>query len=99
MMPTSSPEHLQTINSLALLCQYFDSIIDLDNDDLLFASSYLRGFIEVAAVEFGDDQQLLCRDLAAIISQQLAAASAELNVEDKTHVDEFWQSISPLFCY
>ncbi|OUS25423.1 hypothetical protein A9Q98_12650 [Thalassotalea sp. 42_200_T64] len=98
-MPKTPAQHIQGIDSLALLCKYFDSILELDNDDLLFASSYLRGFIEVAAVDFGDDQQLLCQNLAALISQQLVDASAELTVDDKTHVDDFWQSISPLFCH
>lgn len=88
---------IKKITTLEQLCQYFDQVIDLENDDLLFASSYLRGFIEVAAVKFGDDSQLLSTELAQVISLQLADAKHELNDLDSNLVENFWLSILPLF--
>lgn len=89
--------NLNTIYTLQQLCQYFDHVIDLDDDDLLFASSYLRGFIEVAAVNFGNDSQYLSTELANVVAQQLADAEYELSETDSQLVDRFWLSILPRF--
>ncbi|MDN3653907.1 YfcL family protein [Thalassotalea ponticola] len=85
------------IKTLAQLDQYFDHIVDLDNDDALFASSYLRGFIEVEAVEFGDEQQPLTQRLADKVSAQLERAKDELSSADQRIVEQFWQTLQPAF--
>ncbi|QBY05213.1 hypothetical protein E2K93_12850 [Thalassotalea sp. HSM 43] len=88
---------LENVNTLEQLSQYFDSIVELENDDLLFASSYLRGFIEVAAVDFGDDEQPLSERLAQKVSEQLQIARSELNPNDQQIVSHFWQTLQPAF--
>ena len=58
------------INKLAELYQYLDDLVCQDvSSDELFASSYLRGFISLAASEFGDESQLLVQPLAEDISK------------------------------
>ncbi|WP_371188812.1 YfcL family protein [Thalassotalea maritima] len=91
--------NLSQVTHLEHLAQYFDSLIELDNDDVLFASSYLRGFIEVAAVQFGDDSQPLTAQLAHLVSEQLTAASHELNESDRLIVDDFWLQLKGAFSH
>ncbi|TRX57282.1 YfcL family protein [Thalassomonas sp. M1454] len=89
--------NLENVKTVADLCQYFDSLIDHDDDDLLFASSYVRGFLVVAAVEFGDEQQALTNELYDLVTSQLDAARSELTPRDKVIVDNFWSSLKTSF--
>ncbi|MDG2393236.1 MAG: YfcL family protein [Thalassotalea sp.] len=89
--------NLENVKTVADLCQYFDSLIDSDDDDLLFASSYVRGFLVVAAVEFGDEQQTLSNELYSLVSSQLNDARSELTPRDKVIVDNFWASLVNVF--
>lgn len=84
-------------NRLTVLWQYFDELISLDNDDVLFASSYVRGFLSVAAVEFGDDEQSLCRELYQQVSIELEQAKSELSNLDHEIVNTFWYSLESVF--
>jgi hypothetical protein len=81
------------------LYQYFDQLLDQENDDLLFASSYLRGFIPVEAVAFGDDQQKLSAALATKISEKLTQARTELSPQDRTLVTNLWIELSSNFVH
>ncbi len=87
----------EQVQTLANICEYFDKLIVYDDDDLLFASSYIRGFLVVAAVPFGDEQQRLSQSLYTVVSKELAAAKTELSPQDKAIVDNFWQQIKPAF--
>lgn len=87
----------ENIESLEQLFCYFDGLIELDCDDQLFASSYLRGFLEVAAIEFGTLEQSLSIALFSQVDRQLKAAQGELSEQDKIFVSNFWQSIKPYF--
>ena len=85
------------ITTLEHLNMFFDSLIDLDDDDILFASSYIRGFVEVAAVDFGDEEQVLSQPLYDLVTNQLIIAKGELSKQDAEIVDSFWQKIKVIF--
>lgn len=87
---------MQTIAELYL---YFDQLIDDASADELFCSSYLRGFITIAAQGFGDEQQLLSKALADVVSAQLSDAADELSADDRTLVADFWQPLAVHFCH
>ncbi|WNC73495.1 YfcL family protein [Thalassotalea psychrophila] len=89
--------NLDKVDNLEQLFGYFDGLIELDCDDQLFAASYLRGFIEVAAVEYGELDQLLVFPLYTKVDQQVIAAQSELSEQDQVIVSAFWQSIKPRF--
>ncbi len=86
------------ISTLAELYAYFDDLVtqDCSNDDL-FASSYIRGFIALAATEFGDEGQPLSIVLADSVNEKLNAARSELTPEDKVIVNNYWLSIHSWF--
>jgi hypothetical protein len=96
-MTLALPLTLENVKTVGQLNHYFDQLLDFDNDDLLFASSYLRGFINVASVAFGDEHQQLRTDLYEIVSQQVTAASDELNDVDKQIVNDFWLQLQSTF--
>ncbi|MCJ8320401.1 MAG: YfcL family protein [Colwellia sp.] len=80
--------------TLANLYQYFDELAEQDADsDILFASSYIRGFIGIAAGDFGDEQQTLSLPLAENVSGKLHEARTELTPQDRAIVNGYWQSI------
>jgi len=80
--------------NLAGLYQYFDDLAEQDvESDILFASSYIRGFIGLAASEFGDEQQSLTLPLAENVSGKLFEARTELTPQDRVIVNGYWQSI------
>ncbi|TKB45083.1 YfcL family protein [Thalassotalea mangrovi] len=89
---------MNNINNLEQLCDYFDGLIEHDDADLLFASSYVRGFILIAANDASDEEQPLTAELADRVSAELHAARSELTPQDKVIVDNFWQQIQPCFC-
>lgn len=81
-------EKLQTVNELYL---YLDSLFEQNvGSDTLFASGYLRGFISLAATDFGDEQQLISTALIQVISEKLKQAKTELNPQDNAIVQNFW---------
>ncbi len=84
----------KSINTLSDLYQYLDALFDQDVDnDILFASSYLRGFISLSATDFGDEQQSISASLVGLITQKLAAAKSELNPQDNVIVQNFWLNL------
>ncbi len=88
------------ITTLADLYQYFDNLAEQDADaDLLFVSSYLRGFIALSASEFGDESQLLTLNLAESISTKLHDARTELTPNDRSLVNEYWEKLAVDFSY
>lgn len=86
------------INKLAELYQYLDDLVCQDvSSDELFASSYLRGFISLAASEFGDESQLLVQPLAEDISKRVDEAKTELTPADRVIVNNYWQELKAYF--
>lgn len=82
---------VEKIKTVGDLYHYLDTLFDEDVDsDTLFASGYLRGFISLAAVKTGDDQQLITTVLIDNISNKLADARSELNPQDNAIVQNFW---------
>lgn len=80
--------------NLAGLYQYFDQLAEQDaNSDILFASSYIRGFIGLSASKFGDEQQVLNLALAEDINDQLHQARAELTPQDRAIVNQYWHEL------
>ncbi|MGB1199742.1 MAG: YfcL family protein [Thalassotalea sp.] len=84
--------------SLTQLYQYLDDLVanDASSDDL-FASSYLRGFISLAASQFGDESQVLTVALADDISEKMQAARTELTPADRVIVQNYWAELSKAF--
>jgi len=98
------------IETLADLYKYFDQLVDGDVEyqgegeeqltelaDVLFASSYIRGFVALEAVNFGDEQQLLSVGLAQSVSDKLAEARNELTPQDQQIVGNFWHQLKRQF--
>lgn len=85
---------LKKLNTLQDLYQYLDSLFDQNVDsDILFASGYLRGFISLAATDFGDEQQPITVELLDEISRRLADARMELSPQDNVIVQNFWLTL------
>ena len=81
-------------NNISGLYQYLDSLFEQDVDsDTLFASSYVRGFIALAASDQGDEQQMITALLVDSISDKLAKAKIELSPQDQVIVQNFWLSL------
>lgn len=79
------------IENLTELYQYFDDLVCHDtDDDTLFASSYLRGFIALVASQFGDESQKLSTELFQAVSTELQQAKAELTPQDSVVVNNYW---------
>lgn len=84
--------------TLAGLYQFFDQLAEQDADsDVLFASSYIRGFIGLSAGELGNEEQVLSQQLAAYVSTALQQSRAELSPQDREIVNQYWQQILPRF--
>ena len=84
--------------NLTALYQYFDDMAASDADsDALFASSYIRGFIGLAASDFGDEQQVLSQVLASKVSEQLHEARSELTPQDRVIVNQYWDELLGFF--
>jgi hypothetical protein len=65
--------------------------------DELFATSYIRGFITLAAAEYGDDSQILTKVLGDDISKQIKAAKSELTPQDQYIINQYWQELKKAF--
>ena len=86
------------LTNLASLYHYFDEMVSSDADsDTLFASSYIRGFVSLAASVYGDEQQLLSLRLAQDVSEQLHQARTELAPQDRQLVSNYWQELQGYF--
>ena len=95
--------------NLASLYQYLDDLIlepserinkssaNISHEDELFASSYIRGFIALAAVQYGDENQELGDALATNVSDQLHAARSELTPQDQQIVKLYWLELKQAF--
>ncbi len=80
------------------LYQYFDQLVEQSNEqDILFASSYIRGFIALEAVNFGDESQLLTQQLYQIVSDKIKQAKNELTPQDQAIVQNFYTALKPYF--
>jgi hypothetical protein len=91
-------EEKKSFESIAELYLYLDSLFDRDNsDDQLFASSYLRGFISISVIEFGDESQALSPELATSIDAKLQAARTELSPQDRQIVQDYWVGLREVF--
>jgi hypothetical protein len=77
---------------------YFDQLVDQNsNQDTLFASSYVRGFMAVEAVNFGDDNQLLTTTLYHAVLEEMKRAKNELTPQDQAIVHNFYLTLAPYF--
>jgi len=65
--------------------------------DELFATSYIRGFVTLAAAEYGDDSQVLTKVLGDDISKQIKAAKSELTPQDQYIINQYWQELKKAF--
>lgn len=84
--------------NLTALYQYFDELAEQDSDsDILFATSYIRGFISLAASEYGHEDQPLTKALAKNITAKIYEARTELSPQDKQIVNGYWEWLSALF--
>mgnify|MGYP000150326767 CR=1 FL=1 len=80
--------------NLVELYQYFDELVEQEADsDILFASSYIRGFIALVAAQFGDENQLLNAALFERVSEELSKAKTELTPQDGVIVNNYWLSL------
>lgn len=86
------------LENLSALYAFFDNLVDEDVDaDILFASSYLRGFISLAASNFGDEQQLLSQPLYDDITNRLYESRSELTPNDRKIVNDYWADLKVNF--
>lgn len=89
-----------TFENLTALYQYFDDLAEQGADgDVLFATSYIRGFISLAASAYGSEEQKLTKTLADDITQKLHEARTELSPQDKSIVNEQWAQLQQAFSY
>ncbi len=93
--------HFQDLSSLY---QFLDDICikeipseHLSLADELFATSYIRGFITLAAAEYGDDSQVLTKILSDDISEQIQSAKSELTPQDQYIIKHYWQELKKVF--
>ena len=85
---------LKKLNSVNDIYQYLDNLFDENVDgDTLFASGYLRGFIALAAIHIGDEQEDISATFIEDISLKLANAKAELSPQDNVIVQNFWYTL------
>lgn len=84
---------------LADLYEHFDQLAMAEDTDpdLLFASSYIRGFLALAASEFGDEQQVLSPALADKVSKSINEARTELTPQDRVLVQDYWLALKANF--
>ncbi|MBA6254789.1 MULTISPECIES: YfcL family protein [unclassified Colwellia] len=88
----------KSFENIAAFYLYLDNLFDEDiSDDQLFASSYLRGFISLSVIEFGDESQVLSPALATSIDEKLQAARTELSPQDRKIVQDYWLDLKQSF--
>jgi len=80
--------------TLENLFQKLDDLVENGgSSDELFASSYIRGFIALAAGQFGDEQQPLSSELAQTVEESIKDAKSELTPQDQVIVFNYWQTL------
>ena len=86
------------IKNITDLYQYLDDLcLKEDNDDELFASSYIRGFIALTASDFGDESQPLSVELANEIARKMKASRSELSPQDQQIIINYWETLKTYF--
>jgi hypothetical protein len=86
------------LENLSALYLYLDNLVIQDvNDDELFASSYIRGFISLASGQYGDESQALTPMLSNDISEKIKKARTELTPQDREIVKQYWLKLSSFF--
>lgn len=87
-----------SIQTLSQLYQHFDDLcLKENNDDELFASSYIRGFIALSASQFGDETQVLSTEFANDITVRLTDARSELTPQDQQIISNYWAELKAFF--
>jgi hypothetical protein len=87
-----------SIQTLSQLYQHFDDLcLKENNDDELFASSYIRGFIALSASHFGDETQVLSTEFANDITVRLTDARSELTPQDQQIISNYWAELKVFF--
>lgn len=87
-----------SIQNLNALYQHFDELCLKDgNDDELFATSYIRGFIALSAGEYGDETQTLSIALANEVSKKLTESRSELTPQDQQIITNYWEELKTYF--
>jgi hypothetical protein len=85
-------------SNLSDLYHYFDQLAEQDTDsDILFASSYLRGFIALESSHFGDESQPLSLQLFESVSAEVSQAKTELSPQDYALVNNYWLTLQESF--
>lgn len=89
---------IMQFENLSALYQYFDDLVcQDDNADVLFASSYIRGFISLSASGFGDETQVLTEQLADDVTDKLEQAKTELSPQDREIIKLYWHDLKAYF--
>lgn len=87
-----------SIQNLTDLYQHFDDLcLKENNEDELFATSYIRGFIALSAGEYGDETQALSSELANEVSNKLQASRSELTPQDQQIITNYWEALKANF--
>lgn len=88
------------ITTVENLYNYLDGLFEQNiDDDTLFASGYIRGFISLAASDYGDEQQVISEALVNAIGLGLQQAKKELTPQDSVIVQNFWQQLQSKLSY
>ncbi|RHW75576.1 YfcL family protein [Colwellia sp. RSH04] len=88
------------ITTVENLYNYLDGLFEQNiDDDSLFASGYIRGFISLAASDYGDEQQVISEALVNAIGLGLQQAKKELTPQDSVIVQNFWQQLQSKLSY
>ncbi len=89
-----------SISNLSSFYEYLDNLcLKENNEDELFASSYIRGFIALSASDFGDESQPLSIALADQVSSQMKASRSELTPQDQQIIINYWQQLQAHFTH
>lgn len=89
-----------SISNLSSFYEYLDNLcLKENNEDELFASSYIRGFIALSASDFGDESQPLSIELADQVSSQMKASRSELTPQDQQIIINYWQQLQAHFTH
>jgi len=89
-----------SIQNLNALYQYFDDLcLKENNEDELFASSYIRGFIALLASQYGDETQPLSKALSNDISEKLTTSRSELTPQDQQIISNYWSELKLNFTH
>ena len=95
-----STDTVATLTKLTDFYQYRDELFEQDCDnDTLFASGYLRGFVSLVATSYGDESQTISKELIESVSEKIAQAKTELSPQDYAVVHNFWLNTQQKIAY